>query len=420
MNEEKSIVSNIFFVLSTISLVLFASQLFVNELLPPKYRFILIIFLVLIHLILGFLVIKYSQKKVLRIILSIILGLLILIQSVGAFYIYRTYSKFNSKIAENETKKVTYSIITLKNNYNVDTVVDMKAATIYYDKHDVKEDIELLKSETDKINEKLKYELKHWGEINDYLKSKNTPIIVVGIPDQSHIFADKYPTWAYNQSNHYQEMRKYFFNGLKDLDIDYLDFDPIARENREHYYYKADHHPNFNASLKIYDELINRISENYFPIKNLNNGDIELVENPNRFIGSHNRKVFEVINENTHAIYAQPKKDIPFKRYDSGKLSDLGIINPNSKFYTTYMYGDNPYTVIDTNRKELPNIMIIGDSTTNALESIMWMNANKFTSLDFRHYKEKNIIEFLEENPQDLIIVSMISGYYEDLLKIMK
>ncbi len=268
--------------------------------------------------------------------------------------------------------------------------------------------------------EKVKDELKHWGEINDYLKSKNTPIIVVGIPDQSHIFADKYPTWAYNQSNHYQEMRKYFFNGLKDLDIDYLDFDPIARENREHYYYKADHHPNFNASLKIYDELINRISENYFPIKNLNNGDIELVENPNRFIGSHNRKVFEVINENTHAIYAQPKKDIPFKRYDSGKLSDLGIINPNSKFYTTYMYGDNPYTVIDTNRKELPNIMIIGDSTTNALESIMWMNANKFTSLDFRHYKEKNIIEFLEENPQDLIIVSMISGYYEDLLKIMK
>ena len=268
--------------------------------------------------------------------------------------------------------------------------------------------------------DKVGNDLKHWRQINDYLKAKHTPIIVVGIPDQSHIFADNYPTWAYNQLNHYQEMREYFFNGLKDLNIDFIDFDPIARENREHYYYKTDHHPNFNATLKIYDELINRISENYFPIKNLNNGDIELVENPNRFIGSHNRKVFGIIDENTHAIYAQPKKDIPFKRYDSGNLSNLGIINPNSKFYATYMYGDNPYTIIDTNRKELPNIMIIGDSTTNALESIMWMNANKLTSIDFRHYKEKNIIEFLEENPQDIIILSIISGYYENLLRIMK
>ncbi|MGY3775962.1 LCP family protein [Helcococcus sueciensis] len=174
MNEEKSIISNIFFVLSTISLVLFASQLFVNELLPSKYRFILIMFLVLMHLIFGFLVIKYSQKKILNIVLSIILGLLILIQSVGAFYIYRTYSKFNSKIAESETKKVSYSIITLKNNHNVDTVVDMKSATIYYDKHENKEDIDLLRSETDKINKKLKY-VEGKGAIplaNDLLEGK--------------------------------------------------------------------------------------------------------------------------------------------------------------------------------------------------------------------------------------------------------
>lgn len=312
-----------------------------------------------------------------------------------------------------------------KNLLKTKTITDMKVLGKYKFSDSIlsdnKEMMFRYRSNNGKLDkEKVKDELEHWGQISDYLKSKNTPIIVVGIPDQSHMFADKYPTWAYNQSNHYQEMRKYFFNGLEDLDIDYIDFDPIARENREHYYYKTDHHPNFNATLKIYDELINKINENYFPIKNLNHDDIELVENPNRFIGSHNRKVFGIIDENTHAIYALPKKDIPFKRYDSGKLSQLGINNPNTKYYNTYMYSDNPFTVIDTDRKKLPNILIIGDSTTNALESIIWMNADKFTSLDFRHYEDKNIIEFLEENPQDIIIVSMISGYYENLLRIMK
>ena len=263
-------------------------------------------------------------------------------------------------------------------------------------------------------------DFKRWSEINDYLKSKNIPIIVVGIPDQSHIFTDKYPKWAYNEATFYQDMREYFFSKLKELNIDYIDFEDIAREDRYNYYYKTDHHPNFYATLKIYDELINKINTNYFPIKNLNTHDIILNKNPNKFIGSHNRKMFGLIDENTNIIYATPAENIPFERYESGKLSDRKIMNLNSKYYGSYMYGDNPYTLIDTNREELPNIMVIGDSTTNALESLMWMNANKFTSLDFRHYTSKNLIEFLEENSQDIIIVSMISGYYESILEIMK
>lgn len=305
------------------------------------------------------------------------------------------------------------------------TVVDMKIAVKYkFSDSILSSDRKMMFRfrSRDRVldKEKVSKDFNRWSEINDYLKSKNIPLIVVGIPDQSHMFTDKYPSWAYNEEGLYQDMREFFFSKLKDLNIDYIDFDDIARENRDSYYYMTDHHPNFNATLKIYDELINKISANYFPIKNLIDQDIVLKENPNRFIGSHNRKMFGLIDENTHLEYADPVEDIPYERYESGKLSVRKIMNLNSKYYGSYMYSDNPYTLIDTNREELPNIMIIGDSTTNALESIMWMNANKFTSLDFRHYTEKNLIEFLEENPQDIIIVSMVSGYYENILEIMK
>ena len=54
------------------------------------------------------------------------------------------------------------------------------------------------------------------------------------------------------------------------------------------------------------------------------------------------------------------------------------------------------------------------------LESIFWMNANKFISLDFRKIKDRTIEDYVEEYKPDIIIVSIISGYYDDLNKIMK
>ena len=117
--------------------------------------------------------------------------------------------------------------------------------------------------------------------------------------------------------------------------------------------------------------------------------------------------------------YLSPKEQVSYTRYDDGKESDKPIFS-DSNYYGAYMGGDISETVINTDRKELPNIMVLGDSTSNSLETVLWMNANIFTSLDFRKYNQSNLIEYLREHPQDLIVVSIISGNFVNLESIMK
>lgn len=48
-------------------------------------------------------------------------------------------------------------------------------------------------------------------------------------------------------------------------------------------------------------------------------------------------------------------------------------------------------TTIDTGRRELPSILIYGDSFTNAVESIAWYSFDRMESADFRYYKDKTL-----------------------------
>lgn len=157
MKDKKNILINIVYVLSIFSLVFFASQLFINNLLPVNYRYIAVGVFVLVYIIIGTVLLKYSNNKIVYIISTVFLVLLILFQTVAGVYIYRTYSSYNSKVSEVKTKKTVFYIITLKNNTQVNTVEDMKKATIYYDKHDSKEDLDILKEEISRVNDKLEY-----------------------------------------------------------------------------------------------------------------------------------------------------------------------------------------------------------------------------------------------------------------------
>lgn len=163
MKEKKNtkyIFINTFYILSVISLIFFVSQIYINQLLPIGYRTITMLVLILIHFVIGIVLMKTEYKKIRHIVLLVFLILLFLVQTVAGFYIYRTYTSYNRRFNENQTKKVVYSLITLKTNDKVDNVIDMNDATVYYDNHEPKEDIDLFKEKTDELNDKLKYEEK--------------------------------------------------------------------------------------------------------------------------------------------------------------------------------------------------------------------------------------------------------------------
>lgn len=273
-------------------------------------------------------------------------------------------------------------------------------------------------SDKEADNNKINDELQSWRKIKTELDRMGTNIIIVAVPDQSHMYPDQYPRGAYNDYDRFVGMRDTFLKGLDKYGIDYIDLYPIAMKDRDYYYTNGDHHQNFKLTMAAYEKILEKLdgsSLNLFDVRE----ESDLITSNKKFIGSHNRKLFEILDEPYKQEYLKPKKDIEYTRYDNGKKTETPIF-ADTKYYSSYMGGDNAETIIDTNRPNLPNIMVLGDSTSNALESIIWMNSNKFTSLDYRHFKGDGLVEYVKKHPQDLIVVSLISGSYVYLNEIMR
>ena len=72
--------------------------------------------------------------------------------------------------------------------------------------------------------------------------------------------------------------------------------------------------------------------------------------------------------------------------------------------YSVYMGGDIAETVIDTGRKELPSLLLYGDSFTNPLECLLWRDFNVTYCVDFRYETEKTLDDYLAEYRPDVVL----------------
>jgi hypothetical protein len=68
------------------------------------------------------------------------------------------------------------------------------------------------------------------------------------------------------------------------------------------------------------------------------------------------------------------------------------------------MGGDIEETIIRTNRPELPNVLLFGNSFTNAMECFLYTSFNEMRSLDLRYYTEKGILQYVSEYKPDIVI----------------
>lgn len=72
--------------------------------------------------------------------------------------------------------------------------------------------------------------------------------------------------------------------------------------------------------------------------------------------------------------------------------------------YEIYMGGDIAETVIQTNRPELPNILIFGDSFANTMETIIWASFNETRTLDLRYYTSQSLSDYIEAFQPDIVV----------------
>ena len=84
--------------------------------------------------------------------------------------------------------------------------------------------------------------------------------------------------------------------------------------------------------------------------------------------------------------------------------------------YTAFMGGDIAETVIDTGRDELPSLLLIGESFTNAMETLIYASFDETRSIDPRYY-EGNIGDYIARyQPEVVVILRDNTAYFTGVM----
>lgn len=227
----------------------------------------------------------------------------------------------------------------------------------------------------------------------------------VGIPEQSSILRDDYPSYLENNDEYLTAVEEEFFAALDERGIDYLNMMEVFKnEDYRSYYSVTDHHYNIFGAFRTYTEIMKKVNMGEMHCED----DFNLIKLENDFFGSRARMIYKAYSMPDYLAYYEPKTPIPFERYDKGTSVSRIFFVPKEVSqditYGVYMGGDNAETYIHTNRENLPDILIFGDSFTNPLETLLYTSFDSLLAIDLRHNK-KSIYEYITEFSPDLVLL---------------
>ena len=251
------------------------------------------------------------------------------------------------------------------------------------------------------------------SDVKTLVEGYGGKFVYIGVPEQYSMFRDFYPKYLNNNGERLSFIETNFFHYLNEKKIDNIDMreEFLKTDDYTKYYFDTDHHYNFFGAFLTYQILMNKLNETYnagLPV--LTENDIDFVKLENPFYGSRNRKLYSRYNSTDKLYYYTEKNPLPFTRQDDGKESYSYIFDLPAKDDTTspmtyniYMGGDKGETIIRTNRDNLPNALIFGDSFSNPLETFLYHSFNEMRSVDMRHYYKSTIMEYIKEYKPDYV-----------------
>ncbi len=247
-------------------------------------------------------------------------------------------------------------------------------------------------------------------ELQDHIKANGGEFYFIGLPGQSSFFRSRYQNYFENKEEYFVQNETRMFNNLEKNNINYINMNEVFKKEQDNEnYLKTDHHFSFKVSYRTYVEIINRLKNDLdLNIRNplsLEELDILTLDKP--ILGSRNRQLYFLQLTDEKVSIAYPKTPIDYEKYTDGVLDPrLYYINDNENpSYNIYMGGDHKEIIIDTNRDELPNLLIFGDSFTNALEPLLYYHFNQTRILDLRHYKEMNLYEYIDLHKPTVVLM---------------
>ena len=246
----------------------------------------------------------------------------------------------------------------------------------------------------------------------DAVESYGGRFIYVAVPCQYVCRAGEYPWYLENRAEYTEASSKAFFDALDGEGVEYIDmyaeYLAASDETKAKFASTIDNHFSIFGAYETYLQMVSRINAGEGKkVDVLGEDEMRVEKIENHYLGSRNRKLFDLWRNDEALYLIYPTADVPFRRYNTGIEGRAGVYSlPAPGEYATYnvyMNGDMPRTTIDTERPGLPSALIYGDSFTNAVECVAWYSFDRMESVDFRHYKEKTLDELIAELRPDFV-----------------
>ena len=254
-------------------------------------------------------------------------------------------------------------------------------------------------SDMEKTKENMRSAAK---SINKVSSEIDVPFIFLSIPRKDAVETENLPDNYISSDEIYTESLNTIQENLNE-NVYLIDaYEIFMNDNHQNrYYYMTDHHITPAGAELLYKEILNVIDNPQIPLFDLSKYEVgETLIN-----GSFNNQIGQRIKPVPEELYILPKFDLDYVRYENEELSDLTVYAEANTYEDAYMEGDFAYTIIDTDRPELPNILYVGSSFTNILEAMSVPSFNKMVSIDYRHNESGNSIQYyVEKHDIDYVV----------------
>lgn len=285
----------------------------------------------------------------------------------------------------------------------VNNVIEAKSGALLN-----KTDHEQFHPESEKKNMDKKTEM--IKNVAKYVEDSGAVYCYVGVQEQRYIYYDEYPDYMKMGTNIVTYAENRIFDALKDTNAVSVNMRPVFEKtgDAKSYYLSLDTHYNFYGALLTYRTMMEAINKRLdTPMKIYTDDELVFHKSDKELIGAQSRAIYNMQKRKEYAVWAEPKEKVEFTRMDNGYVSEpFTYKQMNNEFsaYGDYMSGDIGETIIKTNQKDKPKVLMYGDSFTNPLEMLVYASCSEFRSLDFRHYDKMTLYQYIDMYKPDVVI----------------
>ena len=250
------------------------------------------------------------------------------------------------------------------------------------------------------------------ANLEQLVQSYGGKFYYVSVPGQYTYFEDEHPDFLNNREEYTDLEIPAFVNAVQERGVNLIEMGQVLDElgNPEQLYSTVDYHYAFSGAYETYKAIMERINEDFNGELTVLGEDNMVVKTlPNPYLGSRSRKIFGLWQTEEKLQIGLPADPIEFTRTDNGQsvaatVYSLPANDTDQVTYSVYMGGDVAQTVIDTQRQELPSVLIYGDSFTNPIEGLMYYSFDKTYTIDLRHYKDMTLADYISMYQPDVVV----------------